>query len=321
MKKIFIFIALLSSLYANNKDKIVVAGPIATVSHPIFYMIENDVLKDLGKKIEFKLWNNPDELRALVINNSVDFIALPTNVAANLYNKNIDLKLLNVSIWGILQLISREDGLKTIDDFKGKKIVVPFRNDMPDIVLKALIKKAGYDYKKDFNLQYVATPVDAMQMLILRRYDHALLAEPAVSIALKKTNSYPVKLVASDLYRSVNLQDEWGRLFGKNKVPQAGLAFLGDTKNSEVLISRFLAEYEKALNYYKENPSQSAKLVVKNLPMLEEDGLALSISNIIFENKSAEDSKKELEEFFEILMQNEPKLIGSKLPNETFYYK
>ena len=321
MKKIFIFIALLSSLYANNKDKIVVAGPIATVSHPIFYMIENDVLKDLGKKIEFKLWNSPDELRALVINNSVDFIALPTNVAANLYNKNIDLKLLNVSIWGILQLISREDGLKTIDDFKGKKIVVPFRNDMPDIVLKALIKKAGYDYKKDFNLQYVATPVDDMQMLILRRYDHALLAEPAVSIALKKTNSYPVKLVAPDLYRSVNLQDEWGRLFGKNKVPQAGLAFLGDTKNSEVLISRFLAEYEKALNYYKQNPSQSAKLVVKNLPMLEEDGLALSISNIIFENKSAEDSKKELEEFFEILMENEPKLIGSKLPSENFYYK
>lgn len=321
MKKIFIFVVLLSCLYASSKDKIVVAGPIATVSHPIFYMIQNDVLKDLDKKIEFKLWNNPDELRALVINNSVDFIALPTNVAANLYNKNIDLKLLNVSVWGILQLISREKDLKKIDDFKGKKIVIPFRNDMPDIVLKALIKKAGYDYKEDFDLQYVSTPVDAMQMLILRKYDHALLAEPAVSIALKKTDSYPVKLVAPDLYRSVNLQDEWGRLFGKAKVPQAGLAFLGNTKNSEVLIGRFLEEYEKALNYYKKNPKESAKLVVKNLPMLEEEGLSLSISNVIFDNRSAENSKEDLEDFFNILMENEPKLIGSKLPNENFYYK
>ena len=38
-----------------------------------------------------------------------------------------------------------------------------------------------------------ATPIDAMQMLILRRADHALLAEPAISIALRKTGSFPVK--------------------------------------------------------------------------------------------------------------------------------
>ena len=60
--------------------------------------------------------------------------------------------------------------------------------------------------KNDFKLQYVATPVDAMQMLILRRADHALLAEPAISIALRKTGSFPVKLIAPDLYRSINLQ-------------------------------------------------------------------------------------------------------------------
>ena len=28
-----------------------------------------------------------DELRALILNGNIDFIALPTNVAANLYNK------------------------------------------------------------------------------------------------------------------------------------------------------------------------------------------------------------------------------------------
>ena len=55
----------------------------------------------MGIKIEFKLWNNPDELRALILKKEVDFIALPTNVATNLYNKGIDLKLLNVSTWAI----------------------------------------------------------------------------------------------------------------------------------------------------------------------------------------------------------------------------
>jgi hypothetical protein len=43
----------------------------------------------------------------------------------------------------------------------------------------------------------------------------------AVSIALRKTKSFPVKLVAPELYRSVNLQEEWGKLFNvEAKTPE-----------------------------------------------------------------------------------------------------
>ena len=192
----------------------------------------------------------------------------------------------------------------------------------PDIVLQAVVKKAGLDIKKDFDIQYVATPIDAMQMLILRRYDHALLAEPAVSIALRKTDSFPIKMIAPDLYRSISLQEEWGRLFQTQaKIPQAGLAVIGKSDDKKELITRFLTEYDKALNWYMKNPQIASKLVVKSLPMLEEEGLADSISHIVFENKMAIDSKKELEFFFEVLKQSEPKLIGGKIPSEDLYYK
>ncbi|WP_198305200.1 ABC transporter substrate-binding protein [Arcobacter vandammei] len=321
-KKIVLVFALVLNLFAKDEQKIVIAGPIASVSHPILKMVEDKVLESLGKKLEFRLWNNPDELRALILKKEVDFIALPTNVAANLYNKGVELKLLNVSVWGILELVSRDSSLKTVEDFKNKEIIVPFRADMPDIVLQALIKKAGFDVKKDFNLKYVSTPVDAMQMLILRRADYALLAEPAVSIALRKTGSFPVKLIAPDIYRSLNLQEEWGRLFKvEAKIPQAGLAVIGETKGKEELISKVLEEYEKALNWYKANPKEASQLVVKTLPMLEEEGLADSIEHVKFANISAENSKKDLEFFFEVLKDNDSKLIGGKLPNEGFYFK
>ncbi len=284
MKKIVLVFTLLLNLFAKDENTIVIAGPIASVSHPILYMIEQNALKDIGKKIEFKLWNNPDELRALILKKEVDFIALPTNVAANLYNKGIDLKLLNVSTWGILGLVSRDKNLKNIEDFKNKEIIVPFRADMPDIIFQALIKKANLNIKKDFKLTYVATPIDAMQMLILRRADHALLAEPAISIALRKTGSFPVKLIAPDLYRSVDLQKDWGRLFEvEPKIPQAGLAIIGETKGKEQLITKILEEYEKAINWYKSNQKDASELVVKTLPMLEVNGLADSIDYIKFE--------------------------------------
>lgn len=327
MKRSFLLfslsILLSINIFANEEvsNKVIVAGPFASVSHPIMHMIKNDVLKDLGKKIEFKLWKNPDELRALVLNSDVKFIATPTNVVANLHNKGVDITMLNVSVWGILGMLSRDKNLKTLADYKGKEIAVPFRADMPDIVFQELIKKRGLNPKKDFKLKYVSSPIDAMQMLILRQVDHALLAEPAISIALRKTGSFPLKLVAPDLYRSVDLQKEWGDLFNTEaKVPQAGISFLGKTQGNEHLIKRFMEEYDKSLQWYKNNPKEAAKLVVETLPMLKEEGLADSISYVNLQSIDAKSSQKDLEFFFEILKQSNPKVIGGKLPEEDLYY-
>lgn len=314
-------VVLFGASFADAKvEKLVVSGPFASVSHPILHMIETNALKDVADKVEFRVWKNPDELRAMTIKGDVDFVAVPTNTAATLNNKGVDIKLLSVSVWGILGMISRDNTLKTLKDFKGKKIAVPFRADMPDIVFKQLAKKEGLDPQKDFELVYVASPVDAMQMLIIRRVDHALLAEPAISMALRKTKSFPVSLVAPDLYRSVDLQEEWGKAFGtKGDVPEAGIAVMGHVKD-EQLIKRFQEEYAKSLEWYNANPKEAGKLVAKTLTMLNEDAVNDSISHVRLKNVPAKEAKKELEFFFEVLRAEEPKSIGEKLPQESFYY-
>ncbi len=326
LRKIYVAIIItITFSYSSELDKdnkIIVAGPFASVSHPIMHMIKNNVLKDLGKKIEFRLWKNPDELRALVLNSEVKFIAMPTNVAANLYNKKIDIKLLNVSVWGILGMLSRDPSLKTIADFKDKEIAMPFRSDMPEIVFNELAKKSGLNPKKDFKLKYVSSPIDAMQMLVLRQVDHALLAEPAISIALRKTKSFPASVIAPTLYRSSDLQEEWGKLFKTSaKIPQAGIAYIGKIKGNKILIERFLQEYTKSLEWYKSNPKEAASLVVKTLPMLEANGLEDSIKNVKLESLSAKKSKADLEFFFNILKKSNPKLIGGNLPEKGLYYE
>ncbi len=318
MKFILLLIFFTTFLFAKV-EKIVLAGPMATVSHPFFHMIENNSLKDITKKLEFKLLKNPDELRSMILNKEVDFIAIPTNVAANLYNKNQKLQLLGVSIWGILGLISRDNSLKQLKDFKNKQLAVPFREDMPDIVLKELIKAQGMKID-EFKIRYAASPIDAMQMLILRQVDHALLAEPAISIALRKTDSFPLKIVAPTLYRSIDLQKEWGKTFNTQaQIPQAGIAILNNLPKD--IIKRVEQEYKKSLLWYKNNPLKAAKLTASNLKMLEEKGLADSIKYVQIEYKDATISKEELEKFFRILMQSNPKLIGNKLPDDNFYFK
>lgn len=302
-------------------EKIILSGPVASVSHPLIHMVESGALNDVAKKVEFKLWKNPDELRALTLRNRADFIAVPTNVAANLHNKGVDIKLLNVSVWGILGMITRDKTLKTLADFKGKEIAMPFRADMPDIIFEELVKAQGMDPKKDFKLKYMSNPFDAMQNLILRQVDHALLAEPAISIALKKTGSFPLKLLAPDLYRSTDLQKEWGKTFKvESKIPQAGIAVIGKMISNEKVIKRFNEEYKKSLNWYKNNPKKAAKLVVGKIPMLDEQGVEESIKYVQLDTVQAQDAKKDLEFFYKLLEKNNPKTIGGKLPKNNFYF-
>jgi len=323
-KKLSLVIVLLLTINASafeKLEKIVLSGPVASVSHPLIHIVESGALNDVAKKVEFKLWKNPDELRALTIKGGADFIAVPSNVGANLYNKGVDIKLLNISVWGILGMITRDKSLKTLADFKGKKIAMPFRADMPDILFEEIVKAQGMDPKKDFDLQYMSSPFDAMQMLIMRRVDHALLAEPAISIALKKTGSFPLKLIAPDLYRTADLQKEWGDTFNvEAKVPQAGMAVIGGMIQNEYIIKRFNEEYKKSLQWYKNNPTQAGEMIVKTIPMLDAVGVANSIKYVQLDTVKAVKAKKDLEFFYEILKKNNPKTIGGKLPKSGFYY-
>ncbi len=311
----------INTVAQEKMDKLVLSGPMASVSHPLIHMIETGALKDVAQKIEFRMWNNPDELRALTLKGGADFIAIPTNVAANLYNKGVDIKLVNVSVWGILNIITRDKTLKTLADFKGKEIAMPFRADMPDIVFEEIIKKQGMDLKKDFKLKYLGSPIDAMQMLIMRRVDHALLAEPATSMALRKTQSYPLKLVAPDLYRGPDLQKEWGKTFNvASRIPEAGVSVIGDAGNNKYLIKRFNEEYAKSLAWYKANPVKAGKMVAKYISMLDADAVADSINYVTLDMVDAKDSRKDLEFFLGILKSNNPKSIGNKIPDSRFYY-
>jgi NitT/TauT family transport system substrate-binding protein len=306
-----------------RQPKLVLSGPFAAVSFPLIHMVESGALKDVAETVEFRSWKDPDQLRVLALDakSDVDFVAMPTNVAANLYNRGVKLQLINVSTWGVLWMVSREANLKTLADFKGKEILMPFRADMPDIVFQVLAEKQGLDVKRDFKLRYVGSPLDAMQMLITRRADHALLAEPAVSVALRKTKSFPVSVIAPELYRSANLQEEWGRVTQRPaRIPQAGMVALGRALADPALVEKFQKAYAASLAWCEKHPEECGKLVAKRVDMLTPEGVADSVrvDNAVF--VTAREAKPELEFFFGLLHARQPALVGGKLPDAAFYF-
>lgn len=302
--------------------KLVLAGPFAAVSNPFYRIIESDALRDVAETVEMRTWKSPDQLRALALDPDAGahFMAMPSNVAANLYNRGVRLQLLNISTWGVLWMVSREAGLKTLADFKGKEVVLPFRADMPDILFQTLVEKQGLDPKKDFKLRYVSNPLDAMQLLITRRADHALLAEPAVSVALRKTHSFPISLIAPDLYRSVDLQQEWGRLLHRPpRIPQAGIVAMASMLERPDVVARLQQAYAESLQWCEAQPDACGKLVASQVEMLTPEGVADSVrvDNTAF--VTAAEARAELEFFFGLLLERQPGLVGGKLPDAGFY--
>jgi NitT/TauT family transport system substrate-binding protein len=314
---------LMAGAHAAKSPTLVLSGPYAAVSYPLIHMVDSGALKGVADTVEFRPWKDPDQLRVLALDDQAraDFIAMPTNVAANLYNRGVRLQLINVSTWGVLWMVSREPGLKTLADFKGKEILMPFRADMPDIVFQVLAEKQGLDVRRDFKLRYVGTPLDAMQLLITRRADHALLAEPAVSVALRKTRSFPVSIVAPELYRSADLQEEWGRVMRRNKrIPQAGIVVMGRALGDRALIEKFQRAYAASLAWCEADPDECGRLVARRVDMLTPEGVADSVrvDNAVF--VAARDARPELEFFFGLLHAKQAALVGGKPPDGGFYY-
>jgi NitT/TauT family transport system substrate-binding protein len=307
----------------KNTDKnIVFAVPFAPVSYPIIKMIEDGTFNKNGKTTELILWKTPDQLKALVAGKQADIFAVPSNTAAIFYNKGIDVKLLNISIWRAIWLVSRSNDKKTLADFKGEEIAMPFKGDMPHIVFMALARKQGLDPEKDFKLQYVPSPMDAAQKMIMRRVDNALLIDPAVSTVIEKSKSGVISIVAPDIYRSVDIQNEWGRLYNtENELPFAGIMAGSEILKDPKLLKEFTAEYKKAAEWCMAHPEETAKMVVKHIPQLNEKGVAEAMRNVTLKSVSATDARKKLEAFFTVLKNEKPALIGGKLPDDNFYFK
>ena len=317
-----LILALFSSLLpaADKLPRLVLAGPYSAVSNPLVHMVDSGALADLAEQVEFVSWRDPDQLRLMALDGQADVLAMPVNVAANLYNRGQSLKLLNISTWGVLWMVSRDPNLKTLADFRGKEIAMPFRADMPDIVFGLLAEKQGLDPKKDFTLRYVASPLDAMQLLVTRRVDHALLAEPAVSMALRKTKSFPVSVIAPELHRSVDLQQEWGRLFKQEaRLPQAGITVLGKAMNDPALQARVMAAYEKSVLWCQKNALQCGEMVARRIDLLTPEAVADALAASPLKHASAAAARDELTLFFQKMHAKNPALVGGKLPDAGFY--
>ncbi len=290
-------------------------GPPAGPSIVLAHAIESGALRHVADNVRFRVWRNPDELRAGLTSKTMDLFILPTQVAANLHNRGLGVRLVNVMTNGLLYVVAPHGGPPTLPALKGRSIAIPYRNDMPDLLFRRLLAAHGLSLDADLQVQFTGSPIEALQLLLAGRIETALIPEPAATAAIVRSAAS-----GKTLSRAIDIQQVWGEVTGRSAVlPQAGLGVSASfyeqhPQTVAALRDALIAATASAVANPARAASDAAAMLEMPWPVLEQ---SVPYSNLVATR--AAEARPALEDMFRTLAESDPRIIGGSLPPADFY--
>ncbi len=304
-------------------DKLTLVAPPGPMAIPMAYIAANNKLADVAGSTEVVIWENADQLKALLGGGEGDFVTVPSNNAATFYNKGMQLRLLDISVWNITYLMTSDPQAESFTDIKGQSVVVPFQGSVTDVMFQYLATKEGLDPAKDFDLRYATDPTEAAQLLLAGQVQNAVLSEPLATAVVLQSKDKP-----APLRRALAFDKAWASTVGDDApvdavlTPIAGVVATSSVLDKPEVIAAFEREYAAAVDWLLANPEEAGQLLETELPQLGVKAAVMtaSLKNITWQHRTAQEAKAALQAFYTALMDLSPAVIGGKLPDDAFYY-
>lgn len=301
----------LSALSVKAEEGLTIWGP------PVSPTVLLAVASQMGearkiRPFQVKSWKSPDELRAGLVNKSIQMSIVPCYVAANLRAQGQKVHLYNIMTNGLLYVISKGEKISAFKELSGQKIITAFKNDMPDLAMQILAKANQTDLSQ---LDFVGTPPETVMMFLQKDYPFALLPEPLASAAILRG-----KQLGVEVQRCFALHDQWNSTFNK----QHGLLMAGLLVSEEALqqhgefLNLLNQDLKNAVEWVKNNPQSAAELasgyMPAPVPALEQ---ALAYSSLTATRST--DIADELLFFLNELHALNPKITGGKPADASLF--
>ncbi|MGO9135646.1 MAG: ABC transporter substrate-binding protein [Methylovirgula sp.] len=295
-------------------DTQIMAAP-TTASIVLARMLDSGSLAPVLPGASFHLWHDPDELRAAIVSKRTRLFSTPTPVPANLANRGLPVKLLAVLGMGHLAVVSSDASITKFSDLAGKQVLGFFKNDMPDLVFRAVAHLEGLDPDKDIKLTYVGSPMEAAQMLAAGRVETAILSEPPATMAILMGEHHYGRM----LKRVILLQDIWIKHKGGPGIPMVGLGIHASLLDeAPELLPLLRSGLPQAKDWVYAHRQEAAALAEKDMNYRPPMFLG-SLDHSGIEIQSAKAAKSALEDFFKTLISLSPGALDGHLPDASFY--
>ncbi|MHB1315702.1 MAG: ABC transporter substrate-binding protein [Christensenellales bacterium] len=265
----------------------------------------------------FTLTGAPEDIVGRLTSGEVDIAAVPTNLAATLYNKTSGkIQILALNTLGVLYIVENGDTIKSVADLAGKTIIASGQGSTPEFILNYILEANGIDGK--VTVEYKTEHSEVAALIAAGQATVALLPEPFVTSTLLKTQGTRAALDLTDEFTKAN------KLLGRDEsVVSMGCLVVRNefVQNNKAALDAFLTEYKASAEFAAENPGQTAALIVKYGIMANEAAALKALPNCHIVYIDGEEMKSTLPGFLMVLFEANPASIGGSLPGEGFYYQ
>ena len=242
----------------------------------------------------------------------INIASVPTNVAANLYNKsNGKVRMLAVNTNGVLSILEKGNTIKSVADLKGKTIYSTGKGQNPEYILNYILNKNGINPATDVTINFVSSD-DLKAKLISGEAEIAMAPEPLATAVMVQNKQ---------LNRSLSINDEWSKVSDTELMMGCVIALDSYVEANPKAIEKFLEEYEASIKFATTNIDETATYCEKYgiAPKAAIAKKSIPICNLCY--VTGTDMKTNVNGYYSVLFDADPTSIGGKLPADDLYYK
>lgn len=278
------------------------------------YLMEQSEKGETALDYTFRIESDPSVMTSEIIAGKIDIAAVPTNVAAVLYNKaGGNIQIIAINTLGVLNILENGDTVQTVADLEGKTVYATGQAANPEYVLNYILRRNGLEPGKDVTVEFM---------------DAGELATKAVSgtvelCMLPVPNSTSVLVKNPQMRTALNLGDEWKKIAGGSELTQGCVVVRGDLPNADTIVGSFLKEYETSIRYMASagNLDAAAALAVKYGMVAGEEIAKAAIPDCSLTFiAGASEIQSSISGYYTVLFEADPKALGGAIPDDAFYF-
>ncbi len=259
------------------------------------------------------LSTDPSTFVAPLTKGEIDIAAVPSNLAAVIYN-NTDggVQVIAVNTLGVLNIVERGESIQRIADLAGRTLYATGQGATPEYTLRHILKENGIDPDKDLTIRWCADTTEALSYVSNDEGAIAMLPQPFATATMNQVEGLRI---------AIDLNDAWAEVESDSDiitgVVVARTSFIEENPDA---VETFLEEYEASLNYTNDNAAQAAEWIasygiVAKAPIAEK---AIPSCHLTF--LRGQEMKARVGGYLKILFDENPASVGGSLPEDDFYY-
>lgn len=261
---------------------------------------------------EILVTSTPDEIVSKLVNGELVAATVPTNLAANLYNRTEGgVQLGAILSLGFIQVVSADESIQTIDDLAGVTMAGSGKGAVPEYTLNSVLEEHGLVPGEDLTVDYYPGHDEVTTLFITGEVETASLPAMGLVNVMKERD---------DLHVVFDLTEEWNALHPEIIYSQSALVLSRDfIENDPDAAAALMNDFQESAEKVQADPETTAANAgaydIMPEPMAQ---ASIPGTNQVF--IAGEEAAEGLTPFLQMLFHANPESIGGAVPADDFYY-